>query len=68
MCKQLSPVIPHNYQVNTDGSLSIVILVHVPTISQDASLPVASFLWHIENLNDEPVEVSIMFTWKAGSG
>lgn len=28
----------------------------------------ASFLWNIENLNDEPVEVSLMFTWQAGSG
>ena len=27
-----------------------------------------SFLWYIENLNDEPVEVSLMFTWQAGSG
>ncbi|CAF0984068.1 unnamed protein product [Adineta steineri] len=47
LCKQLSPVIPHNYE--------------------DSSLPVASFLWNIENLNDEPVEVSLMFTWQAGS-
>ncbi|CAF2719013.1 unnamed protein product [Rotaria sp. Silwood2] len=47
LCKQLSPVIPHNYK--------------------DSSLPVASFLWYIENLNDEPVEVSLMFTWQAGS-
>ncbi|CAF4727784.1 unnamed protein product [Rotaria sp. Silwood1] len=47
LCKQLSPIIPHNYK--------------------DSSLPVASFLWYIENLNDEPVEVSLMFTWQAGS-
>ncbi|CAF0909888.1 unnamed protein product [Adineta ricciae] len=47
LCKQLSPVIPHNYK--------------------DSSFPVASFLWYIENLNDEPVEVSLMLTWQAGS-
>jgi hypothetical protein len=35
---------------------------------KDSSLPVGSFLWHIENLNDEPVEVSLMWTWQAGSG
>lgn len=28
----------------------------------------ASFVWYVENLNDEPVEVSLMFTWQAGSG
>jgi len=47
LCKQLSPVIPHNYE--------------------DSSLPVASFLWYVENLNEEPIEVSLMFTWQAGS-
>jgi uncharacterized protein (DUF608 family) len=36
--------------------------------AKDSSLPVGSFLWYIENLNDDPVEVSLMFTWQAGSG
>ena len=27
-----------------------------------------SFLWYIENQTNEPVEVSLMFTWQAGSG
>ena len=35
---------------------------------QDSSLPVASFVWSIENLDDEPAEISLMFTWQAGSG
>ncbi|CAF2632217.1 unnamed protein product [Rotaria sp. Silwood2] len=39
----------------------------IPNDYKDSSLPVASFVWYIENLNDEPVEVSIMFTWQAGS-
>ncbi|CAF3473761.1 unnamed protein product [Rotaria sp. Silwood1] len=39
----------------------------IPDDYKDASLPVASFVWYIENLDDEPVEVSIMFTWQAGS-
>jgi non-lysosomal glucosylceramidase len=39
----------------------------IPHNYKDSSLPVASFLWYIENLNDEPVEVSLMFTWQAGS-
>ncbi|CAF1044150.1 unnamed protein product [Didymodactylos carnosus] len=47
LCKQLSPVIPHEYK--------------------DSSLPVGSFVWYIENNNDEPVEVSLMFTWQSGS-
>jgi len=39
----------------------------IPDNYTDSSLPVASFVWHVENLGDEPVEVSLMFTWKAGS-
>jgi len=35
---------------------------------KDSSLPVASFVWSVENLNDESIEVSLMFTWQAGSG
>jgi hypothetical protein len=35
---------------------------------KDSSLPVASFVWSIENLHDEPAEVSLMFTWECGSG
>ncbi|XP_030017788.1 non-lysosomal glucosylceramidase-like [Sphaeramia orbicularis] len=47
-CRQVSPVIPHDYQ--------------------DSSLPVAVFLWDIENKNDYDLEVSIMFTMVNGSG
>jgi hypothetical protein len=66
MCKQLSPVIPHNYEVNSNeiSRQSSAILA----ACQDSSLPVTSFVWHIENLNDEEIEVSLMFTWQAGSG
>ncbi|CAF4494167.1 unnamed protein product [Rotaria socialis] len=39
----------------------------IPHNYKDSSLPVGSFLWYIENLNNEPVEVSLMFTWQAGS-
>jgi uncharacterized protein (DUF608 family) len=66
MCKQLSPIIPHNYKVNKKIIPLIIFAVFLCT--KDSCLPVASFLWYIENLNDEPVEVSLMFTWQAGSG
>ncbi|CAF1654352.1 unnamed protein product, partial [Adineta ricciae] len=39
----------------------------IPHDYQDSSLPVASFVWYIENLDDEPAEISLMFTWQAGS-
>ncbi len=65
LCKQLSPFIPHDYKVLTGNfSRNNLLIFSI----QDSSLPVGSFLWHIENLDDEPVEVSIMFTWQAGSG
>ncbi|XP_032399988.1 non-lysosomal glucosylceramidase [Etheostoma spectabile] len=47
-CRQISPVIPHDYQ--------------------DSSLPVAVFVWDIENKNDFALDVSIMFTMVNGSG
>uniref|UniRef100_A0A3P8USU4 Non-lysosomal glucosylceramidase n=1 Tax=Cynoglossus semilaevis TaxID=244447 RepID=A0A3P8USU4_CYNSE len=47
-CRQVSPVIPHEYQ--------------------DSSLPVAVFVWDIQNHNDHDLEVSIMFTMVNGSG
>ncbi|CAG12815.1 unnamed protein product, partial [Tetraodon nigroviridis] len=47
-CRQISPVIPHDYQ--------------------DASLPVAVFVWDVENKNDYALDVSIMFTALNGSG
>lgn len=47
-CRQISPVIPHEYK--------------------DSSLPVAIFVWDIENKNDFDLEVSIMFTMVNGSG
>uniref|UniRef100_A0A8B9EG97 Non-lysosomal glucosylceramidase n=1 Tax=Anser cygnoides TaxID=8845 RepID=A0A8B9EG97_ANSCY len=47
-CRQVSPVIPHDYK--------------------DSSLPVAVFIWEVENGNEEPVEVSIMFSMQNGMG
>lgn len=47
-CRQVSPVIPHDYK--------------------DSSLPVAVFVWDIENKNDYALDVSIMFTMVNGSG
>lgn len=35
---------------------------------QDSSLPVAVFVWDIENKNDYDLDVSIMFTMVNGSG
>lgn len=37
-------------------------------LSQDSSLPVAVFVWDIENKNDYALDVSIMFTMVNGSG
>lgn len=42
----------------------IILLSH----SQDSSLPVAVFVWDIQNHNDHDLEVSIMFTMVNGSG
>ncbi|KAL2079270.1 hypothetical protein ACEWY4_025014 [Coilia grayii] len=47
-CRQVSPVIPHDYK--------------------DSSLPVAVFVWDVENRNDYDLDVSIMFTLLNGSG
>lgn len=47
-CRQVSPVIPHDYK--------------------DSSLPVAVFVWDIENKNDYALDISIMFTMVNGSG
>ncbi|XP_068611885.1 non-lysosomal glucosylceramidase [Brachionichthys hirsutus] len=47
-CRQISPVIPHDYR--------------------DSSLPVAVFVWDMENKNDYALDVSIMFTVVNGSG
>ncbi|GAB1606053.1 non-lysosomal glucosylceramidase-like [Argonauta hians] len=35
---------------------------------QDTSLPCAAFVWRAENLGEEDLEVSIMFTFKNGRG
>ncbi|KAF4532276.1 hypothetical protein B566_EDAN007248 [Ephemera danica] len=48
VCRQISPIIPHNYK--------------------DSSLPVAVFVWSIENHGDESLDVSITFTFKNGMG
>lgn len=47
-CRQISPIIPHDYK--------------------DSSLPLATFVWDVENSGDEEVEVTIMFTMRNGSG
>uniref|UniRef100_A0A673Z405 Non-lysosomal glucosylceramidase n=1 Tax=Salmo trutta TaxID=8032 RepID=A0A673Z405_SALTR len=48
---------------------SITELLHNPLHRQDLlSLPVAVFVWDIENKNDYPLEVSIMLTMVNGSG
>ncbi|XP_010007086.1 PREDICTED: non-lysosomal glucosylceramidase [Chaetura pelagica] len=47
-CRQVSPVIPHDYK--------------------DSSLPVAVFIWEVENGKDEDVDVSIMFSLQNGTG
>lgn len=48
VCRQISPVFPHDYQ--------------------ETSLPVGVFVWDVYNNGSEPADVSIMFTWKNGTG
>lgn len=85
-CRQISPVIPHDYQVTEAfldfvqphiemmlfdtccNRLLIFLIHHVSPVSQDSSLPVAVFVWDIENKNDYALDVSIMFTMVNGSG
>ncbi|KAG7259217.1 hypothetical protein CRUP_010946 [Coryphaenoides rupestris] len=47
-CRQVSPILPHDYQ--------------------DSSLPVAVFVWDVENKNDHDLDVCIMLTVVNGSG
>nr|XP_054756526.1 non-lysosomal glucosylceramidase-like [Lytechinus pictus] len=48
VCRQISPVFPHNYQ--------------------ETSLPVGVFVWDVYNNGTAAADVSIMFTWKNGTG
>lgn len=43
-------------------------LTPLSVVLQDSSLPVAVFVWDIENKNDYPLDVSIMLTMVNGSG
>ncbi|XP_017769202.1 PREDICTED: non-lysosomal glucosylceramidase [Nicrophorus vespilloides] len=48
VCRQVSPVIPHNYK--------------------DTSIPAAVFVWTIDNVSEEELNVTITFTFKNGIG
>lgn len=39
----------------------------IPHNYKDSSLPVGLFEWTVENKNKEDIELSLMFTWQAGS-
>jgi hypothetical protein len=39
----------------------------IPSNYKDSSLPVTLFNWTVENSNLEDIELSLMFTWQAGS-
>jgi non-lysosomal glucosylceramidase len=47
-CRQISPIIPHNYK--------------------ESSYPVGVFVWTIENTQDVPAKVGLMFTFQNGTG
>jgi non-lysosomal glucosylceramidase len=47
-CRQVSPVIPHDYR--------------------DSSLPVAVFVWTVENTGTDQAEVALMFSFQNGTG
>jgi len=47
-CKQVSPVVPHDYATS--------------------SVPAAVFVWTVENVSKQPLDVSMMFTFQNGDG
>ena len=51
--------------MGNEDSIPITIFI---IISQDTSLPVAVFVWEVENNNDEEVEVAIMFSFQNSDG
>lgn len=53
-----------------DSCVTVVVnmLQRVANVLQDSSLPVAVFVWSVENTGDEEAEVSIMFTFQSGQG
>uniref|UniRef100_F6X975 Non-lysosomal glucosylceramidase n=1 Tax=Ornithorhynchus anatinus TaxID=9258 RepID=F6X975_ORNAN len=47
-CRQIAPILPHDYQ--------------------DSSLPVGVFVWEVQNVGDEDVDVSVVFSLRNGLG
>ena len=48
--------------------LVLVVCILESIILQDTSFPMATFIWHAENLGKEELDVSIVFTFKNGRG
>jgi non-lysosomal glucosylceramidase len=53
------------------NKLKLTCLQYSPVIAhnyKESSYPVGLFVWNIENLDDSPIEVSLMFTFQNGMG
>uniref|UniRef100_A0A914ZLN1 Non-lysosomal glucosylceramidase n=1 Tax=Parascaris univalens TaxID=6257 RepID=A0A914ZLN1_PARUN len=48
ICRQISPIIPHDYK--------------------DTCLPVSLFVWSVQNLSSNDYEISLVFTFRNGTG
>lgn len=66
ICRQISPVVPHNYEVSRQNRFVNRIIMY--TFLQDSSLPCSVFVFNIENICDEERTVTIAFTFKNGIG
>ena len=63
---------PESWTVYNLPSQNVTLTCHqlspiIPENYKDSSLPVCLFDWTIENENSEEIELSLMFTWQAGS-
>lgn len=74
-CRQISPVIPHNYKesslpvavfsftVRKNLHIDIIIVILSRIRSFDRSEEVESVLWQLYNLGKSYADVTLLFTW-----
>lgn len=76
-CRQVSPVIPHNYVESSlpvrDGRIVPMVLYTTvrcqsPSSPSRSTQQTAVFEWTVENLGPAPAEVSLLFTFQNGTG
>ncbi|KAI6057659.1 Non-lysosomal glucosylceramidase [Aix galericulata] len=64
---------PHAWMVYELLGQNVVLTCHqvflvIPYDYKDSSLPVGMFIWEVENSNEEPVDISIMFSLQNAMG